>query len=54
MGRGRHFRGYLDEAHFDKALFAAAEQIRKTRSAGFETDIMGLCWIALGHTPLSE
>lgn len=45
--RGTHFQGYLDTAHFDNTLFAAAEQIKKTRAIGFESDLMGLCWIAL-------
>ena len=45
--RGRNFRGYIDATHFDKAVFSAAEQIRKTRSLGFESDVMGCCWLAL-------
>lgn len=46
--RGRDFHGYLDEAHFDKAIYAAAEQVRRTRGFGFEYDVMGWLWIALG------
>jgi len=45
--RGRNFHGYIDAAHFDKAIFSAAEQIKKTRRLGFESDMMGCCWIAL-------
>jgi ribosomal protein L37AE/L43A len=46
--RGEHFHGYIDRAHFDKSVFAAAEQIKKMRISGFESDVMGWCWIALG------
>jgi len=48
QNRGRGFNGYIDGEHFDKAIFAAAEQIRKTRGTGFEADLMGWSWIALG------
>ncbi|MCZ6836022.1 MAG: hypothetical protein O7G85_09640 [Planctomycetota bacterium] len=46
--RGKQFRGYLDVAHFDAVMFKAAEQIKKTKLLGFEADLMGTCWIALG------
>ncbi len=46
--RGRHFGGYLDADHFDKAIYGAAEQINTTRATGFEAELMGWLWIALG------
>lgn len=46
--RGRDFHGYIDASHFDKAIYSAAEQIRKMRGLGFESDLMGWCWLGLG------
>ena len=46
--RGRDFRGYMDADHFDKAMFAAAEQIKTTRGFGLEGGVMGWAWVALG------
>jgi len=46
--QGRGFHGYIDGQHFDKAVYAAGEQIRKARGSGFEADLMGWAWLALG------
>ena len=46
--RGSGFQGYIDRDHFDKAMYAAAEQIKKSRSFGFEGDLLGWCWLGLG------
>ena len=46
--RGAGFKGYIDEKHFDKSMYAAAEQIRKTRGANLEFELLGWSWLALG------
>ncbi len=46
--RGAGFQGYIDESHFDKSMYAAAEQIRKTRGANLEFELLGWSWLALG------
>lgn len=45
--RGRGFQGYIDQPHFDKVMYATAEQIRKSRGQ-FESDLLGWCWLGLG------
>ena len=46
--RGRGFKGYIDADHFDKAMYAAAEHLKKARLFGFEGELIGWCWLALG------
>jgi DNA-directed RNA polymerase subunit RPC12/RpoP len=46
--RGRAFRGYLDGDHFDKAMYAVAEDLKKHRGVALEGDALGIAWITLG------
>jgi hypothetical protein len=46
--RGREFQGYIDGAHFDKTMYAAAERIHRVRGGGLQTDLLTWGWTALG------
>lgn len=45
--RGRGFHGYIDQDHFEKAMYAAAEHLRDSRGLGVESDLLGWGWLAL-------
>lgn len=46
--RGRSFAGYIDPSHFDKAMYAASEHLKKARLFGLEGEVIGWSWLALG------